>query len=329
MPDQLTPLLLVGTGAMSGAYAKVLKALGQPFVAAGRGAERAQAFAREWGVEAGHGPLPEQIARFDTVPETAIVAVSAVNLAEATAQLIKAGVRRLLVEKPVALNQADAENLDVLARNAGAEVHVAYNRRFYASVEAALKIIEADGGVLSVKFDFTEARTRIEALDKDRAELAGWLYGNSTHVIDLAFFLGGHPKTLFAQSRGGLAWHPSGAIFTGCGTTDTGADFSYHANWLAPGRWGVEVMTAKSRLVLQPMEQLFRQDQQSFAVEAVAIDEALDKEFKPGLYRQTEVFLSGKPDSRLMSLSQQAKAFTDYTVIRDGNSSNFEGENRS
>lgn len=329
MPDQLTPLLLVGTGAMSAAYAKVLKALGQPFLAAGRGTERAEAFAREWSIETGHGPLREQLSRFDAVPETAIVAVSATNLAEVAEQLIEAGVRRLLVEKPVALNQADAKKLDIVARNAGAEAYVAYNRRFYASVEAARKIIDADGGVLSVKFDFTEARTRIEALDKDPAELEGWLFGNSTHVIDLAFFLGGHPKTIVAQSRGGLGWHPAGAIFTGCGTTDTGADFSYHSNWLAPGRWGVEVMTAKSRLVLQPMEQLFRQNQQSFALEPVAIDDTLDKEFKPGLYRQTEAFLSGDADLRLVGLSAQAEAFKNYTVIRDGNRSNFEGENRS
>ncbi len=39
--------------------------------------------------------------------------------------------------------------------------------------------------------------------------------------------------------------------------------------------------------------------------------------------------LSGKPDPRLMSLSEQAKAFKDYTVIRDGNISNFEGDIRS
>lgn len=329
MSDKLNPLLLVGVGAMSGAYAKVLKALGQPFIAAGRGVERAEAFAHEWGIPVGHGPLLEQLGRFERVPQTAIVGVSAVNLAEAAAQLIESGVRRLLVEKPVALNQADAGRLDAIARNAGAEVYVAYNRRFYASVEAARAIIDADGGVLSFKFDFTEARTRIEALDKDPAELMGWLYGNSTHVIDLAFFLGGRPATIFAQSRGGLAWHPSGAIFTGCGTTDRGADFSYHANWLAPGRWGVEVMTAKSRLILQPMEQLFLQNQHSFAVGAVPFDGTLDTKFKPGLYRQTQVFLAGKPDSRLMRLSEQVEAFKDYTVIRDGNYSILKGENRA
>lgn len=329
MPDQLTPLLLVGTGAMSGAYAKVLKTLRQPFVVAGRGAERAEAFSREWGVDAGNGPLPDQLARLDRTPEVAIVAVSAANLAEATAQLVEAGVRRLLVEKPVALNQPDAEKLDILVRNAGAEAYVAYNRRFYASVDAARNIIDADGGVLSIKFDFTEARTRIEALNKDPAELSAWLFGNSTHVIDLAFFLGGRPTRMFAQRRGGLAWHPAGAIFTGCGTTDKDADFSYHANWLAPGRWGVEIMTAKSRLILQPMEQLFLQNQQSFGVEPVAIDDALDKEFKPGLYRQTEAFLSGKPDPRLMRLSEQVEAFKDYTIIRDGNQLKFEGESRT
>ena len=35
-----------------------------------------------------------------------------------------------------------------------------------------------------------------------------------------------------------------------------GAMFSYFADWEAPGRWGLEVLTRKRRLIFRPMEQL-------------------------------------------------------------------------
>lgn len=320
MPDQLNPVLLVGCGGMASAYAKVLRALGVPFVVAGRGQARAEAFAAEWGVPAGHGPLAAQLAAMKAVPAAAIVAVSATTLPEATRDLLAAGCRRLLVEKPAALDPQGAADLAKAVAAKGAEAFVAYNRRFYASTERARAMILEDGGAVSLKFDFTEATKRIEALDKDAAELAGWFYGNSTHVIDLAFFLTGGPAEVSATSGGTLPWHPSAAVFAGHGLTGSGAMFSYHANWLAPGRWGVEVMTRQRRLVLQPMEQLFCQEHSGFNLAAVTLEDELDTLYKPGIYRQTEAFLAGGPDGRLLSLAEHARLFSIYATIRDGGS---------
>ena len=39
------------------------------------------------------------------------------------------------------------------------------------------------------------------------------------------------------------------ALVAGAGVTENGALFSYHANWEAPGRWSVEIMTKKRRLM--------------------------------------------------------------------------------
>lgn len=321
MPDLVSgaaPVLLVGAGPMARAYAAVLTALETPFAVAGRGAASAAAFAAETGVRPGTGPLADQLAALPAAPRTAIVAASAVSLAEATRALLAAGVRRLLVEKPAALDPDGAAALAEAAEAAGAEAFVAYNRRFLASVLAAEAMIAEDGGPLSVKLDFTEATRRIEALDKRPAELAAWLYGNSTHVIDLAFHLGGAPRALNGISRGALSWHPSGAIFVGWGETEAGAALSWHADWLAPGRWGVEVMTARRRLILQPLEQLSVQDQSGFAVSPVALDDADDRAFKPGLLRQVAAFLAPAPDPRLLTLADHARRFTAYAAIRDG-----------
>jgi hypothetical protein len=48
-------------------------------------------------------------------------------------------------------------------------------------------------------------------------------------------------------------------------------------------------------LILQPLETLAVQDKNSFAVSPYPIADELDRQFKPGLYRQVEAFLSDQP----------------------------------
>ncbi|SMP37155.1 Predicted dehydrogenase [Roseibium denhamense] len=303
---------------MARAYAAVLNAMSLPYHVAGRGEASAAQFELELNKRPGTGPFDAQLAQMAGAPRTAIVAASAISLAEVTRQLIGAGTKRLLVEKPLGFDVEEVREIASLAGAAQAEVYVAYNRRFFAATECAARFIDADGGPLSVKFDFTEASQRIEGLDKNPLELDGWFYGNSSHVIDLAFFLGGVPKNLQSQSREGLSWHPRGGIFTGHGETVSGAAICWHANWLAPGRWGVEIMTKKRRLIMQPMEQLFVQTHDSFAVTQVEIDDSLDKKFKPGLYNQVQAFLDAPGDTRLLSIQKFAEICPTYSVMRDG-----------
>ncbi|MDX0833436.1 gfo/Idh/MocA family oxidoreductase [Sinorhizobium medicae] len=318
MPDQLTSVILAGCGGMASAYAKVLRQVEQHFVVLGRSQAGAEKFAAEWNVHVGYGPHEEQLASLETVPATAIVAVSAASLSEVTKALIKFGCRKILIEKPAAMDPVAVADLASFAEAHGVEAYVAYNRRFYSSALQAERLIAEDGGALSLKFDFTEATRRIEALGKDAVELQGWFYGNSTHVIDLAFFLAGEPRELQAQSCRTLEWHPAGAIFSGHGVTRRDVVFSYHANWLAPGRWGVEIMTRHRRLVLQPMEELFCQHHNTFNLEKISSDDELDRAYKPGIYLQTKAFLAAKPDERLLPLAKHASLFAIYATIRDG-----------
>jgi hypothetical protein len=90
-----------------------------------------------------------------------------------------------------------------------------------------------------------------------------------------------------------LPWHSTASIFAGAGVTDKGVLFSYQANWGAPGRWGVEVLTANYRLIFRPMESLQMMRKGSVKIESVEIDESLDKTFKPGLHEQVRRFIDG------------------------------------
>jgi predicted dehydrogenase len=241
-------------------------------------------------------------------------------MAQTTNTLIAHGTRRILVEKPAALDLVEMTNLQASAQSAGAKVFVAYNRRFLASVLAAEKIIADDGGVVSLRFDFSEPARRIGVLGKPERELSTWFYGNSSHVVDLAFHFFGAPDALDGRVAGqnGVDWHPQAGVFTGFGHNANGASIAWHANWVSPGRWGMEVLTTEHRIILQPLEKLRIQTHANFAETDVKIDDADDLTFKPGLLRQTRAFLTGEDANRLVSLDDHADHMTFYDTIRTG-----------
>jgi predicted dehydrogenase len=289
-------LWLIGAGAMAREYAKVLLDLKRDFEVIGRGEASAREFEAATGRPVHAGGLSAALAA-SRAPDAAIIAVGVDALAGATSEVIAAGTRRILVEKPAGLNRAEIRAVHGVAARKGARVLVAYNRRFYASTALARKIIAEDAGATSCTFEFTEWSHVIAPLAKAPSVKAAWVLANSSHVVDLAFHLCGFPKDWRAWRSGSLDWHPAGARFCGAGITEGGALFSYHADWEAPGRWGVEVLTRRRRLLLRPLEQLHVIHPGSTRMELLEADDSLDKAFKPGLFRQTEAFLNA--DDRL------------------------------
>jgi hypothetical protein len=96
-------------------------------------------------------------------------------------------------------------------------------------------------------------------------------------------------------------------VFCGAGVTDRGALFSYQANWQSAGRWSVELLTPRHRLHLRPLESLGVQEIGSLEIQPFPLDDQLDRDFKPGLYRQTQAFLDGVGAERLPTLSDHAQ----------------------
>jgi predicted dehydrogenase len=304
MSDHL--IWLVGAGGMAVEYARVLEALSARFEVIGRGAGSAARFTEKTG-------RPVRLDGEGGSPHAAIVATPIETLAPVASRLIERGVRRLLVEKPAGLDLDELRRLDETARAHGAEVFVGYNRRFYGATQRARQILDEDGGPTSFSFDFTEWSHEIVGLPIAPEVKQRWVLANSSHVLDLAFHLGGLPRELDARVAGSLPWH-SRAVFAGSGISEKGALFAYHANWAAPGRWGVEVMTAKRRLIFRPMEKLQVMPLASVAISEEPLPDDLDRRFKPGLYRQTEAFLQGG-GTVLPTLAEHRRAAAFYARI--------------
>lgn len=307
-------LWLIGAGPMAVEYAKVLNNLEVSYLTIGRSMNNALSFKEKTGCEVISGGLSNFLDQKPGIPEYAIVATGVEALAETGMELIQAGVKNILCEKPGGINSMEIDKLSDYAKEKKANVLLAYNRRFYSSVEKALEIIQQDGGVSSFHFEFTEWSHVIEPLVKGKGVKENWFLANSTHVADLAFFLGGKPKEIKCFTSGSLRWHPSASVFAGAGVSESGALFSYQANWDAPGRWAVEILTKNHRLYLKPLEKLQIQKKGSVQLEFVDIDDRLDIEFKPGLYRQTKEFLAGNKN-KFMNIQGQSAYMNIYNKI--------------
>lgn len=310
----MSKVWLIGSGEMSVEYVKVLQSLGVELTVIGRGEKSAEKFTARTGVEVVTGGLDAYIATSPISPKFAIVSVGVEQLMSTTLSLINFGIKDILTEKPAGLDAKEIAIVRKAARKHHVRLFVAYNRRFYSSVLKAKEIIAEDGGVSSFNFEFTEWSHQIKDLEKAPGVKENWFLANSSHVVDLAFYIGGKPKTISCFHAGWLEWHTRSSVFVGSGVSESGALFCYQANWAAPGRWSVEILTTKHRLVFRPMEKLQVQNIGSVALEPMLIDETLDTQYKPGLYLQVKAFLEGN-DGELCSIDEQMKAAAFYKKI--------------
>lgn len=293
---------------MARAHAAAALHMGLSPLAVCRSNASAERFAAATGVSCQAVDLDTYLAGV-TRPSAAIVAVTIDALLDCSVTLLERGVRKILVEKPAAVEVSQIIRLAEVATAMGADVYVAYNRRFYNSVTTARSMISDDGGATSAKFDFTERADLIGALPHSTIVKNNWLLANSSHVIDLAFFLAGAPSALDARTVGALPWHPAGARFVGSGITEDGALFSYHADWEAPGRWSVDVRTRRRRLILEPLEELRVQTAGAFTVAPVEIS-AEPAGLKPGILGQLRAFLGQGDTASLVTIQAHAQRAT-------------------
>ena len=294
---------VVGSGLMAQAYCKVLLALGVGFEVVGRGEISARRLENEIGHKVLVGGVDKALSTY-AAPEFAIVATGVEALEGATLSLLRAGAKSILTEKPGGMDVAALGRIHEATEAFGAKVFIAYNRRFYASVLKLRELIIEDGGIKSLQYDFTERSHVVRNLKTAIEIKERWFIANSTHVVDLAFHLGGRPKGWSAWHEGGLDWHPASSRFCGAGITDQNVLFNYSADWGAPGRWGLQVTTANRRFILRPLEEIKSFSGTTFEEEVVDIDQGLDLEFKPGIFLQTKAFLMAE-EAFLCSAKEQ------------------------
>lgn len=307
---------LVGSGFMAIEYSKVLDNLAIDYSVIGRGKKSAENFQNSTGKIVIQGGLENINLDNLDIPEYAIVAVNVEELYLATKKLIDMGVKKILVEKPGALEVEHLQELINLSEKKQIIIKIAYNRRFYQSVIKLKELTELDGGIRNIHFEFTEWSHKIKNLDKSKIVLNNWLLANSSHVIDLFIHLCGRPKKYNSYVSGSLDWFKYGSIFVGSGITENNVLFSYNSNWEAPGRWSLEISTQKNRFKLAPMEKLSMMKIGELSYKEVEFDYQFDESYKPGIYIMINNFFNGILDD-FCDLNEQRKNHVFYSFIRE------------
>ena len=310
----MSKVWLVGAGPMAQEYVKVLNNIGLDYLIIGRSESSANQIRSMTESEVIEGGYEKFLSTNPDCPQFAIVCLQVHQLADCAVALLQYGIKNILLEKPAGNSKDEILVLAELEKKYSANLFVAYNRRFYSSVYKAKEIIEQDGGLSSCHFEFTEWWHKIKDLNKPAEVFDKWLIGNSSHVIDMAFHLIGSPKEISCYSSGSVEHHNKSGVFVGSGISERNVLFSYIADWSAPGRWSIELLTPKHRIILKPLEEVKVIKLGTVNEEAVVIDDVLDKKFKPGLYKQTMAFIN-LDTTILCTMREQAKNIETYYKI--------------
>ena len=302
---------LIGLGQMSYEYAKVLCHLNLDFISVGRSKVNKK-FNKYHKLIYDRG-LRSLIKSNLKPPKHAIVAVNIEELYDVTKFLILHGCKNILLEKPGSLSINHLKKLMHLSNSRGTKIHIAYNRRYYNSVIKAKKLY-LKGKITSVHFDFTEIQSRFINKFPNKI-IKNWLICNSSHVIDLVFYIIGKPKKINFKNYSPRYLMNKNSVFIGSGISKKNIPFSYHSNWSSPGNWSISFMTKKQKVVFNPLESLKIQNISEFQLKKDNLDDKDDELFKPGLLKMVSDFIYHKKKLKIPSITEQIENFKIFNKI--------------
>jgi predicted dehydrogenase len=288
---------IIGAGNIAEKHLEVLRALPDVELAAisSRGHPRIHALAERFEIEE---KFTDYRRMLDSVSVDAVfVLVSAMQIVPVAGECIRRGIPTLL-EKPPGLSAAEAQSLAEHAATNNCLNMVALNRRFYSVMQRAREAILEVGPLVSVLVEGPERLGEVKAVGVHPPEvIEGLLFANSIHCIDLLRYFGGEVEHVSAVSG---QWNEEQKnSFAALLKFRGGHTGHYIAHWMAPSSWSVTLYGMGRRVSLNPLERgvLMESDRSE---RQLPVD-AVDIEFKPGLYAQNRFFLDCVREGRKVS----------------------------
>jgi UDP-N-acetyl-2-amino-2-deoxyglucuronate dehydrogenase len=183
---------IIGTGAIAGKHAQAYKNIGyEVTVCTDRTAEKGEKFAAKWGAE--FVATPEELARRDDVDYLDVCTFPAYRL-EAVELGAKYG-KHVLVQKPMAVDLAQAAQMIAVARDAGIKLGVVSQHRFDDSIMFLKRAIAAGrlGRILQadayVKWHRSAEYYARPVKGSWAGEGGGALISQAIHQVDMLLYL--------------------------------------------------------------------------------------------------------------------------------------------
>lgn len=197
-----TRIALIGAGSISHFHARAYKKLDNVELVAvcDINEDRAKAFAKKYGVAHTYTDY-EKMLRRDDIDAVSVVTWNNVH-APATIAALRAG-KHVLVEKPMAMNAGEAQQMLDEAKKANKVLMVGFVRRFGENTRALKTIIDRGdlGQIYSSKVGFVRRWGNPGGWFADKKRSGGGaLIDLGVHIIDLARYLSGSPRPVSAYA---------------------------------------------------------------------------------------------------------------------------------
>jgi predicted dehydrogenase len=191
----------------------------------------------------------------------------------------------ILMEKPVGLDLADAEDIAATAKAAKAKVFVGLNRRTLSSTQAVLADLADDPGPRFIHVQDQQSLDTARQIGHAPQVVDNWMYANSIHLVDYIPALG---RGRITDVTPVMRWNPKApTVVVAKVTFDSGDVALYEGIWNGPGPWACTVTTPRRRWELRPLEKAVFQNAGERKQNPVE-PHAWDAEFKPGFRLQAE-----------------------------------------
>src|SRR3990167_444072 len=194
----------------------------------------------------------------------------------------------VLMEKPAGYNLQDAQDILHAAELNNSNVMVAFNRRFYSSIQAVYKDLASHHEKRFIHIQDQQSYQEARHYKHPEEVVQNFMYANSIHNIDLFRYFGRGEVIKITPI---LPWKgESTEIMLIHMAFSSGDQGLYQGLWQGPGPWACTVSTISKRWHLQPLEQASIQWVGERKLQPIEIDE-LDKHYKPGFVRQAEAVI--------------------------------------
>lgn len=285
--DPQVRVAVLGAGKIAPEHLKVLRAFDDVAIVgiSNRGNSDLTPLAEEYEIEQTFSNWTQML---DTVqPDAVLILVSHFVTVEVAADCIRRGIPAL-IEKPVGFSSAETAQLADLAAQHGTLNMVAVNRRYYSTINAALRAVRVRGPLLGVQVEAPEAIRRIRQNSRHGDELLDrWLIANSIHAIDLFRHIGGEVAELHTLTH---AWRePHADSFSSTMRFENGALGTFIAHWQSTPGWRLSIYGDGVKAVLEPFE-AGALHYPGGKVQTIKPD-PVDIDYKPGFYRQARAFI--------------------------------------
>jgi len=220
-------------------------------------------------------------------PDGILILVSANQIYEVALKLLPERIP-VFLEKPPGLVPQQTKSLAKLADSHGTQNMIGFNRRYYSVFQKGLVVIKDHGALLGVAVEGHERFWKIAGRDISDEIRQNWIYGNSTHTIDLLRFFGGEITAINAHSK--RLNEKNGDQFVAAIEFESGALGTYTSHWFSPGGWSVTLYGEGVTVKFKPLEKGLWYDT-DFNENEISPDE-MDVKYKAGFYRQIEAFVN-------------------------------------